>query len=103
MARVSFRYNDPIPAGVGVPSQQFPQGSPGQQGYLQQLPVLVGTILFYPDSQAPTFIGVNKNPNANPTATNWKIYTITYNPANPGFYTSITARTDSWASLGVPY
>src|SRR5579862_9203773 len=97
-----LRYKvNPIPQGF-APSQQYPQGSPGQEGYLKTLPVLVGTILFFPDSENPTFIGVNVNPNANPNATNWKIYTITYSPTNPGFYTSIVATTTSWSSLGLP-
>lgn len=93
---IRMRNVDPVPQGTGAPSQQYPQGSYGQQGYLKTLPNLVGTILFFPDSESPTLIGVNINPNANPNATNWKIYQIVYNPTNPGFYTSIVSITGSW-------
>lgn len=85
---------DPIPQGTGFPSQQGPS-----QGYLRELPKIIGTILFYPDSESPQFIGVNPNPNANPNDLNWKIYTVTYNPTNPGFYTSIVTTTGAWNSL----
>lgn len=87
---------DPIPEGIGYKSNQTPDG-----GYYKQLPQAINTILFYPDSENPTFIGVNANANANPATPNWKIYTITYNPGNPGFYTSITVTIGAWNSLPI--
>lgn len=93
---------DPIPQGVGFPSQQQ-VSSVGSPGYLKQLQIQFGTILFYPDSQNPTFLGINANPNADPKAPNWKIYTIVYSLINPGFYTSIVITTGSWQALPIPH